>query len=109
MGRCRFILGELSSFFLPVHSYRVVLFVLGMSVNVICRRMAKEDAETVTIPHAILASKDEPVDEVEAYDEAIKRKRLGGFVETYGDMWHGWMGARADLQKEASLKEYTRG
>jgi len=24
-------------------------------------------------------------------------------------MWHGWMGARADLDKEESLKEYVRG
>ncbi|KAL4917018.1 hypothetical protein BDW62DRAFT_184836 [Aspergillus aurantiobrunneus] len=72
-------------------------------------RMDKADAQTLAIPHAILASKDEPMGELEAYEEVIKAKGLGGFVETYGDMWHGWMGARADLEKEASLKEYTRG
>ncbi|RDW70866.1 dienelactone hydrolase family protein [Aspergillus mulundensis] len=72
-------------------------------------RMDKADAQTLTIPHAILASKDEPAEEVEAYDRVIKEKGLGGFVETYAEMWHGWMGARADLQKEGSLKEYVRG
>lgn len=86
----------------------MLLFILD-GVNVLYRRMAGEDAESLAIPHAILASKDEPANEVEAYDEAIKRKGLGGFVETYWNMWHGWMGARADFQQEASLKEYTRG
>ncbi|KAL4907569.1 hypothetical protein BDW74DRAFT_149450 [Aspergillus multicolor] len=72
-------------------------------------RMDKADAQTLAIPHAVLASKDEPAEEVEAYDRIIKEKGLGGFVETYAEMWHGWMGARADLQKEESLKEYVRG
>ncbi|KAL4802651.1 hypothetical protein BDV18DRAFT_163616 [Aspergillus unguis] len=72
-------------------------------------RMDSADAQTLTIPHAVLASKDEPIEAIQAYDEIIKAKQLGGFVETYRDMWHGWMGARADLEKEESLKEYTRG
>lgn len=71
--------------------------------------MDKADARALTIPHAILASKDEPADEVQGYDEIIKDKGLGGFVEMYVDMWHGWMGARADLEEENSLKQYTRG
>ncbi|KAL2861240.1 uncharacterized protein BJX67DRAFT_375473 [Aspergillus lucknowensis] len=71
--------------------------------------MDKADAETLTIPHAILASKKEPEDVLQAYSELIAAKDVGGFVEMYRDMWHGWMGARADLKKERSLKEYTRG
>ncbi|KAL4940862.1 hypothetical protein BDV06DRAFT_13212 [Aspergillus oleicola] len=72
-------------------------------------RMDVADVQTLSIPHAILASKDEPVKDVEAYDELINKKGLGGYVETYETMWHGWMGARADLVKEESLKEYIRG
>ncbi|PTU25343.1 hypothetical protein P175DRAFT_0498465 [Aspergillus ochraceoroseus IBT 24754] len=72
-------------------------------------RMERADAEPIAIPHAILASKDEPAEEVKAYAEIIERKAVGGFVETYETMWHGWMGARANLQQESSLKEYTRG
>ncbi|KAL6235624.1 hypothetical protein BDW75DRAFT_250709 [Aspergillus navahoensis] len=72
-------------------------------------RMDKADAQTLTIPHGVLASRDEPAGEVDAYERIIKDKGLGGFVETYGDMWHGWMGARADLEKEGSRKEYVRG
>ncbi|KAL4993756.1 Alpha/Beta hydrolase protein [Aspergillus recurvatus] len=72
-------------------------------------RIDKADAQTLTIPHAVLASRDEPVGEVEAYARIIENKGLGGFVETYSEMWHGWMGARADLEEEGSLKEYVRG
>ncbi|KAL2830920.1 hypothetical protein BDW59DRAFT_14865 [Aspergillus cavernicola] len=72
-------------------------------------RMDKADAEKVAIPHAILASKDEPQEIVSAYSEVIEANALGGFVETYGKMWHGWMGARADLKEEESSKEYIRG
>lgn len=33
-----------------------------------------------------------------------------GYVETYGPpMFHGWMGARANLQDETNRKEYERG
>ncbi|KAL4931693.1 dienelactone hydrolase family protein [Aspergillus undulatus] len=82
---------------------------LAASVQVHPGRMDGADAQNIAIPHAILASKDEPVAEVEKYAEFIKEKGLGGFVETYEGMWHGWMGARANLEKEESLKEYVRG
>ncbi|KAL3475129.1 hypothetical protein BJX99DRAFT_230289 [Aspergillus californicus] len=72
-------------------------------------RMEEADVGGLIIPHAILASKDEPVDVVNVYAKTIEEKGLGGFVETYEGMWHGWMGARADLVKEESLKEYIRG
>lgn len=55
----------------------------------------------------MLASKDEAADKVAAYEPLVAPK--GGAVETYGSMWHGWMGARADLEKEESRAEYVRG
>ncbi|PYH49359.1 dienelactone hydrolase [Aspergillus saccharolyticus JOP 1030-1] len=72
-------------------------------------RMAAEDAQRLTIPHLVLASKDEPADVVEAYAKTIAEKGLGGHVETYTTSIHGWMGARADLESENSLAEYKRG
>jgi len=71
------------------------------------RRLAAEDAEKVTIPHIVLASKGEDVDVVKAYAEIFSKKT--GYVETYGTMHHGWMGARANLDDPANLKEYERG
>lgn len=70
--------------------------------------MDKADAERIAIPHLVLASRDEPADVVEQYKEVIANG-AGGHVETYRSMWHGWMGARADLAGEESIKEYRRG
>lgn len=72
-------------------------------------RLETTDAENLAIPHLVLASKDEPADAVKGYADIISKNGIGGFVETYGNMWHGWMGARADLDKDESLKEYIRG
>lgn len=59
------------------------------------------------IPHIVLASKGEDVDVVKAYAKIFEGKE--GVVETYGTMHHGWMGARANLEDGANLKEYERG
>ncbi|OJJ79026.1 dienelactone hydrolase family protein [Aspergillus glaucus CBS 516.65] len=72
-------------------------------------RLETSDAEKLTIPHLVLASKDEPADAVKGYAGIISKNGHGGLVETYETMWHGWMGARADLDNEESLKEYVRG
>ncbi|KAJ5771427.1 uncharacterized protein N7511_003478 [Penicillium nucicola] len=72
-------------------------------------RMDMADAAQITIPHIVLASKDEPVDAVTGYARVINSNESGGHVETYPTMWHGWMGARADLDVEESRSEYTRG
>ncbi|KAK9429341.1 dienelactone hydrolase [Lipomyces doorenjongii] len=72
-------------------------------------RLSKEDAVNISVPHLVLASKDEPADVVADYKEVIESNGKGGFVETYSTMHHGWMGARADLEDEANLKEYIRG
>jgi dienelactone hydrolase len=73
------------------------------------RLMDKADAEKLTTPHAVLASNEEPADVVQAYKEIIAANGIGGFVETYENMWHGWMGARADLKGEESAREFIRG
>lgn len=71
--------------------------------------MDPADAGALTIPHIVLASKDEPADAVTAYADIVAKNGKGGHVETYSTIWHGWMGARADLAAEASRAEYTRG
>ncbi|KAL2866069.1 uncharacterized protein BJX67DRAFT_382171 [Aspergillus lucknowensis] len=72
-------------------------------------RLDKFDAENLTIPHIVLASKDEPADVVEEYRKIVSSNGLGGYIETYDGMWHGWMGARANLDDELGYREYTRG
>ncbi|KAE8152240.1 2-dehydropantoate 2-reductase [Aspergillus avenaceus] len=67
------------------------------------------DAENLAVPHLVLASKDEPADAIRAYAEVIGKNGIGGYVETYSTMWHGWMGARAILDVDESLAEYRRG
>ncbi|KAB8261259.1 hypothetical protein BDV32DRAFT_148817 [Aspergillus pseudonomiae] len=72
-------------------------------------RTDKTDAEKLTIPHIVLASKDEPAGEIQGYADVISSNGIGGHVETYSTMWHGWMGARANLDNEESNAEYRRG
>ena len=57
----------------------------------------------------MLASKDESTELISEYSKAIQSNNIGGHVETYGTMWHGWMGARANLEEEHSRAEYIRG
>lgn len=57
----------------------------------------------------MLASKNEPAQTVAGYAEVIASNANGEHVETYITMWHGWMGACANLEKEEGLAEYTRG
>jgi len=64
------------------------------------------DAEKVQIPMCVLASKDEPAEDIKKYDANLKVIK---HVETYSTQIHGWMAARADLDDNAVLKEYERG
>ena len=66
-----------------------------------------EDAKALTIPHLLLASKDEPTDVVEAF--ASTAKPTNSEVHTFPDSIHGWMGARADLADKHCCDEYLRG
>ncbi|GLI79450.1 hypothetical protein PoHVEF18_007785 [Penicillium ochrochloron] len=67
------------------------------------------DAQALSIPHIVLASKDEPADAIAGYADFFAKSGKEGYVETYSKMWHGWMGARADLEQEESRAEYARG
>lgn len=65
-----------------------------------------QDASAVTIPMAMLPSKDEDVDTVEAYKANLKTPNL---VEYYKTQIHGWMAARSDLNDPTVKKEYENG
>jgi len=64
------------------------------------------DAEGLTVPFAMLASKDEDPEDVKKFDAALKVPK---HVETFGDQIHGWMAARSDLNDSHVKEEYERG
>ncbi|KAI1412788.1 alpha/beta-hydrolase [Hypoxylon sp. FL1857] len=72
-------------------------------------RLEAEDAEALTAPHICLASPGEPADVVAQYKEILAKPGKLGHVETYETMFHGWMGARANLADEKNRSEYERG
>ena len=49
------------------------------------------DASNIPIPTAMLASGDEPAEDVKKFKENLKVKN---HVETFGSQVHGWMAAR---------------
>jgi dienelactone hydrolase len=73
------------------------------------RRLAAEDAEALTAPHICLASPGEPADVVAQIKEILSKPGKTGVVETYETMFHGWMGARANLEDDKNRSEYERG
>lgn len=77
--------------------------------DVLHSRLDAEDAEALTVPHICLASPDEPADVVAQVKEILSKPGKTGEVETYPDMFHGWMGARANLEDGKNAKEYERG
>ncbi|KAI5458806.1 dienelactone hydrolase family protein [Mariannaea sp. PMI_226] len=68
-----------------------------------------KDAENTNAPHILLASPGEPEDIVAQCKEILSQPGKVGEVETYSTMFHGWMGARANLEDAANLTEYERG
>jgi len=64
------------------------------------------EAEGIKIPLALLASKDEPKEDVEKFEKNLKGEK---HVEIFGDQIHGWMAARADLDDSRVKEEYERG
>ena len=64
------------------------------------------DAESVAVPFALLASKDEDAVAVKGFADGLKVKKL---VETFGDMPHGWMAARGVLSDARVKEEFKRG
>jgi len=64
------------------------------------------DAEKLSIPFAMLPSKDEDKDACEKHKAAQKTP---GFTEYFPSQVHGFMAARADLSDPEVKKEYERG
>ncbi|BCS02968.1 dienelactone hydrolase family protein [Aspergillus luchuensis] len=64
------------------------------------------DAKSVNIPMAVLASKDENPKDVEAFGANLQQ---ANYVETFSTQIHGWMAARSNLEDEQVRKEYERG
>ena len=64
------------------------------------------DAKAVTIPMAVLASKDEDPTAVDQYSKNLK---VANYTETFPTQIHGWMAARANLEDPEVVKEYERG
>ena len=64
------------------------------------------DAKAMKIPHICLASPDEPANILKPYrDELPSHSEM----ELYSTMFHGWMGARANLEDQENAKEFNRG
>ncbi|KAI4746452.1 alpha/beta-hydrolase [Aureobasidium sp. EXF-12298] len=61
------------------------------------------DAAGISIPIAMLPSKDEDKEAVEKWEQGVKTKHL---VKWYNDQVHGFMAARADLEDENVKKNY---
>jgi len=68
--------------------------------------LTKDDAPGLKVPHLVLASKGENVNDVKEFDEA--EKPAGSETHTYANMHHGWAGARANLKDEENAKEFKR-
>ncbi|KAJ5817124.1 hypothetical protein N7447_009357 [Penicillium robsamsonii] len=68
--------------------------------------LAVEDASSVTVPMAVLASKDESVKDVESFCNNL---RVPNYVETFPTQIHGWMAARSDLQDIEVRRKYEQG
>ncbi|BFZ56866.1 hypothetical protein PYCC9005_003915 [Savitreella phatthalungensis] len=65
------------------------------------------DAKNITNPYLLLASKDEPADDIKAFEQALPDDvRAKSTVKTYGDMHHGWAAARADLNNDDNKKRF---
>lgn len=64
------------------------------------------DAEGLSVPTMLLASKEEPEEEVKKFEDNLK---VAKHVEVFKDQIHGWMAARADLNDSRVKEEYERG
>ena len=64
------------------------------------------DAPGITIPFALLPSKDESKEDVEKWEKEVKVKHI---VEWFPNQIHGWLAARADLKDSAVEADYKKG
>jgi len=78
--------------------------------DVLRRRLAKEDAEKLTVPFICLFSKEDGTPELmREYQDALEMKKKENIVGAYGTMRHGWMGAGADFDDKDVVNELERG
>jgi len=68
--------------------------------------VAAADAPGITIPFAMLPSKDESKEDVEKWQSGLKVPHI---VEWFPTQIHGWMAARSDLEDPKVKSEYERG
>ncbi|KID75397.1 Dienelactone hydrolase, partial [Metarhizium brunneum ARSEF 3297] len=64
------------------------------------------DAKGINVPMALLASGDEPAEDVKKFEDTLKVPK---HVEIFKDQIHGWMAARSDLSNDRVKEEYERG
>jgi dienelactone hydrolase len=64
------------------------------------------DAKSINVPFMMLASGDEPANDVKAFKANLQ---VPNHVETFPTQIHGWMAARANLEDAEVKKEYERG
>lgn len=68
------------------------------------------DTEALTVPYICLASPGEDAETVAKVKDIMSKPPKIGHVETYGPpMFHGWMGARANLEDKTNAREFERG
>jgi hypothetical protein len=80
-------------------------------IGLVLSMLDPADAKEINIPHMVLASKDEPAEPVAGFKAVIEDRlgAIGGFVETYTTMFHGWMGTNAKLDQDEGRNGYIRG
>lgn len=73
------------------------------------RRLAKEDAEKLTVQFICLFSKEDGTPELmREYQDALEMKKEN-VVGAYGTMRYGWVGAGADFDDKDVVDELERG
>lgn len=65
-----------------------------------------QDAHGIKVPMALLASGDEPAEDVKKFEDALSVPK---HVEIFKDQIHGWMAARSNLSDDRVKQEYERG
>ncbi|KAK6357690.1 hypothetical protein TWF718_001998 [Orbilia javanica] len=68
--------------------------------------IADEDPKLITIPHICLASKDEDPEKIANYKTALGER---GYVDTFPENIHGWMGTKADLVDSQKRESFDKG
>ncbi|EST07675.1 Dienelactone hydrolase [Kalmanozyma brasiliensis GHG001] len=67
-----------------------------------------KDAEGLTVPIANFPSKDEPKEDVDAFEAEVQKKPFAkdSVYKHYPDSHHGWAAARADLSDKGNLENF---